>query len=194
VLIDDAGITLQQGESVVFTGRSGSGKSTLFRAFAGIWPFGRGSVQPGSGTSLFLPQRPYLPLGTLRQVVSYPAEADAFSDAAVRQALVDVGLESLTGQLDQTDSWAQRLSGGEQQRLAVARALLIRPDWLFLDEATASLDPVSEAQVLEVLRTRLPNTTLVSIAHRTELAALHDRHLVVERSGDAPGRIVSAAA
>ncbi len=177
VLLANTDLTLQHGRATVITGRSGSGKSTLFRALAGIWPFAKGQVSTGPGTRLFLPQRPYFPLGTLRQAVCYPADPTGFDDATIRQALTTVGLGPLGDQLERQDAWGQRLSGGEQQRLAIARALLIRPDWLFLDEATSSLDPQSEAELFEALRRTLPHTTLVSIAHRSELIARHDQRL-----------------
>jgi putative ATP-binding cassette transporter len=177
VIMENAALTFTPGVSTAITGRTGSGKSTLFRALAGIWPFASGTVTPGSGRALFLPQRPYFPLGTLREALSYPDEASRFSDAELATALADVGLAALVPRLDTQDSWGQILSGGEQQRLALARALLIRPDWLFLDEATASLDPATEQAVLAVLRQRLPNTTLISITHRADVAALHDAQL-----------------
>ena len=189
-LLQDADLTLRPGESVVISGRSGSGKSTLFRALAGIWPFGRGEVHRTSGHAMFLPQRPYLPLGTLRHVVTYPSPADSASDDAVREALEAVGLASLVHRVDEEENWGQRLSGGEQQRLALARALLARPDWLFLDEATASLDPEAEASLYRLLQKRLPDTTLVSIAHRPAVAAFHGRHLVFERPAEGTGRLV----
>ena len=178
VLVEDASLRIAQGERVVVTGPSGSGKSTLFRALAGIWPFGRGRVRlPAEARALFLPQRPYLPLGTLRRVVCYPAEAAGVPDAAVRAALRDAGLGQLEPRLDEEDAWDRRLSGGEQQRVALARALLIKPDWLFLDEATASLDPEAEAAFYTLLRERLPDATLVSIAHRPTVADYHGRTL-----------------
>jgi putative ATP-binding cassette transporter len=176
-LLHDAALTLPPGRSVVISGRSGSGKSTLFRALAGIWPYGQGAVQRPAGRALFLPQRPYIPLGTLRHAITYPDAAGA-DDAAVRHALAKAGLGHLEPRLDEEDAWAQRLSGGEQQRLALARALLARPDWLFLDEATASLDPAGEAELYATLKAELPDTTIVSIAHRPTVAALHDEALV----------------
>ncbi len=187
-VLGEQDMALSAGQSVVVTGRSGGGKSTLFRAMAGIWPFGGGTVERPPGSHMFLPQRPYLPLGTLRAVVAYPAAPDAFDDALVIAALEAVGLGALTGRLDEEAPWAQRLSGGEQQRVAVARALLARPDWLFLDEATASLDPEAEAQLYALLRRSLPNTTIVSIAHRPSVADLHDRRLVLE-PGAGGGRL-----
>jgi putative ATP-binding cassette transporter len=191
-LLRDADLSLRAGESVVVTGRSGSGKSTLFRALAGIWPFGRGEVRRPAGSTVFLPQRPYIPLGTLRHAVCYPAPPDAHADAEVRDALAAVGLDGLAGRLDEEESWAQHLSGGEQQRLALARALLARPDWLFLDEATASLDPEAEASLYGVLRERLPGTTIVSIAHRPVVAGFHARHLVFQRGPQGPGQLVES--
>ena len=172
-------LTLKAGQSTVITGASGQGKSTLFRAIAGIWPFGGGRVTAPAGRTMFLPQRPYLPLGPLRRALAYPATPDAYSDAAMQDALHQAGLGHLAGQLDQDSPWSQRLSGGEQQRVAVARALLARPDWLFLDEATASLDAEAEAALYATLRRALPGTTIVSIAHRQAVADLHDRRVAV---------------
>ncbi len=193
-LMGNTSLQLLPGRPVLLTGRSGAGKSTLFRALAGIWPFGGGSVQRGHGTALFLPQRPYFPLGTLRHAVAYPSEASHFTDAAFRAALEDSGVGHLVPRLDEEDNWSLRLSGGEQQRLALARALLAKPDWLFLDEATASLDPESETALYEAIRVQLPNTTVVSIAHRPAVAAWHDRHLVVQRGADGQGRVVEVTA
>jgi len=193
-LMDHTTLDLAPGRPVLLTGRSGAGKSTLFRAFAGIWPFGGGRVQRGAGTSLFLPQRPYFPLGTLRHAIAYPNEASQYDDAEMRTALEDAGVSHLIPRLDDEDNWSLRLSGGEQQRLALARALLAKPDWLFLDEATASLDPESETALYEAVRLRLPNTTVVSIAHRPAVAAWHDRHLVVQRGPDGSGRVVEVRA
>ncbi|MCW3477454.1 ABC transporter ATP-binding protein/permease, partial [Limobrevibacterium gyesilva] len=178
-LLQGQDLAFAAGQSVAIGGRSGLGKSTLFRALAGIWPFGTGQVRRPAATSLFLPQRPYIPLGTLRRAVTYPGPIDAHPDEVVREALHAAGLGHLEARLDQEEPWAQRLSGGEQQRLAVARALLAAPDWLFLDEATASLDPDSEAEIYTLLRDRLPHTTIVSIAHRPTVAAFHARRIVL---------------
>jgi putative ATP-binding cassette transporter len=191
-LLAHADLRLVPGRSVVVTGRSGSGKSTLFRALAGIWPFGSGQVSRPMGRCLFLPQRPYIPLGTLRHVACYPAEANAYPQAAVEQAMRDAGLAGFIPALDEDEPWAQRLSGGEQQRIALVRALLARPDWLFLDEATASLDPESEAQLYRTLKQRLPDTTIVSIAHRPAVAEYHDERLVFRREEGHPGALVAA--
>jgi len=192
-LVEHADLSLAAGQSVVVSGRSGSGKSTLFRALAGIWPFGGGTVRH-AGRALFLPQRPYIPLGTLRHAIAYPAPVDAYDDAAITAALEAVGLGTLRPRLDEEDAWAQRLSGGEQQRLAVARALLMKPDWLFLDEATASLDPEAEAELYALLKRDLPGTTIVSIAHRPAVAAFHERHIVLDRPGAGPGTFREAVA
>jgi vitamin B12/bleomycin/antimicrobial peptide transport system ATP-binding/permease protein len=189
-LLTDMDLSLEPGHSVVVTGRSGSGKSTLFRAIAGIWPFGSGSVQRPLQRCLFLPQRPYIPLGSLRHVVSYPDPPGMHSQEEIAGALVDAGLPQLATRLDDDDNWAQQLSGGEQQRVALARALLVKPDWLFLDEATASLDPAAEAELYRTLRARLPHTTLVSIAHRPSVAAFHERRLVFHREEGKSGALV----
>lgn len=186
-LLDNADFTLQAGQSVLISGRSGLGKSTIFRALAGIWPYGDGSIAGPPGTRMFLPQRPYLPLGTLRAAATYPAPPGSIRNEYLLATLAEVGLEHLIPRLDVEDSWSQRLSGGEQQRLAVARALLAKPDWLFLDEATSSLDPEAEITLYHLLKTYLPYTTIVSIAHRQALAPLHDRHLTFARDASGTG-------
>jgi putative ATP-binding cassette transporter len=191
-LVAHQDLRLLPGVSTLIGGRSGTGKSTLFRAIAGIWPYGSGSVERPLGSYLFLPQRPYIPLGTLRHAVVYPARDDDHSDAAVQQALRDVGLAHLAGRLDEEDNWTQRLSGGEQQRLAMARALLARPDWLFLDEATASLDPEAETELYRVLKQRLPDTTFISISHQPGVARFHERRLVLQNGPGETGRLVEA--
>ena len=181
VLLDRTDLSLAPGTATVLTGPSGSGKSTLFRALAGIWPFGSGTVERPAGKTMFLPQKPYIPLGTLRRVVTFPGAVDGFSQAEIASALEDAGLAFLVPELDVDMSWGQRLSGGEQQRVALARALLAKPDWLFLDEATASLDPAGEAELYRILQQRLPKTTLLSIGHRPNVTAQHERHIVLER-------------
>ena len=177
-------LTLPKGVATLVTGPSGSGKSTLFRAIAGIWPFGRGRIDvPAGQSALLLPQRPYIPLGTLRDAVVYPNDRSRFSDGEIRAALTDAQLPQLIDKLDEDDVWERRLSGGEQQRLAIARALLAKPAWLFLDESTASLDEPSEAKIYRMLRERLPETTIVSIGHRSTLESLHDRKVVLQKEG-----------
>jgi putative ATP-binding cassette transporter len=140
-LIADVNLSILRGDTVLLGGASGSGKSTLFRAVAGIWPFGHGEIRGPSGAQvLFLPQKPYLPIDTLRQVVSYPMPAGGVDDVTVREALEAVGLRDLVARLDEVGHWALQLSPGEQQRIAFARALVQKPDWLFLDEATSAVD------------------------------------------------------
>jgi putative ATP-binding cassette transporter len=171
-------LELKAGEPVLVTGPSGSGKSTFFRALAGIWPYWKGRISlPRGAKLLFLPQRPYLPLGTLKHAVSYPLEDSAVADDDAREALAAVGLGHLKGELSNDDAWGQRLSGGEQQRVAIARALLVKPDWLFMDEPTAALPDETQAELYELLQKKLPGTTLVSIGHRAELARFHARTL-----------------
>ncbi|MFL5256915.1 MAG: ABC transporter ATP-binding protein/permease [Rhodopila sp.] len=189
-LLEGADLTLTAGHSIVITGRTGSGKSTLFRVLAGIWPFGKGLVQIPP-KSFFLPQRPYIPLGTLRHIITYPNPVEAFSTEQITQVLTDAGLPHLVDRLDHDDNWPTRLSGGEQQRVALARALLAKPDWIFLDEATASLDPEAEADLYRVLKQRLPNATLISIAHRPSVAAFHKQRLNFQRERGKPGVLVS---
>lgn len=165
-IVSDAAFAVERGDRVLVSGPSGCGKSTLFRAVAGIWPFGQGTVSlPRDANVLFLPQKPYIPIGTLRAGVVYPAADTAFSDAAIREALAAVKLDGLAERLDETHNWTMQLSGGEQQRLAVARALLHRPDWLFLDEATSALDAANAEHIAGLLHERLPDSTIVSIAH-----------------------------
>ena len=189
VLLQGAEAEIAPGEAVLISGPSGSGKSTLFRAIAGIWPFGSGTVEvPAAGKALFLPQRAYLPLGTLRHALCYPRGETAFPDAEVQAVLQDCGLAHLAPRLDEEDAWDRRLSGGEQQRVALARALLLKPTWLFLDEATASLDPEAETRFYELLQQRLPGTALVSIAHRPSVARFHSRALRVR-----DGKLVAGA-
>ena len=181
VLVKDAQAAVAPGESVVITGASGSGKSTLFRAIAGIWPFGSGRVAlPATGRALFLPQRPYIPLGSLKRAVCYPEDEAGFSDADVAMALEAAELPHLANRLHENEAWDRRLSGGEQQRLALARALLLKPEWLFLDEATASLDPAAEERLYARVKEMLPGTAVISIAHRPAVAKFHDRALRVE--------------
>jgi putative ATP-binding cassette transporter len=183
VTADDISITAQ--EKVLVTGPSGAGKSTLFRALAGVWPFGSGTIEvPRGATVMTLPQRPYFPIATLAAAVAYPAEPGTFSNERIADVIAAVGLPKLVERLEEEAHWNRMLSLGEQQRLGIARALLHKPDYLFLDEATASLDEPAEAALYKLLQERLPGSTIVSIGHRATLAAFHDRRLELERAGD----------
>jgi putative ATP-binding cassette transporter len=195
VLVSGINTRIEPGERVLIKGPSGSGKSTLFRAIAGIWPFGTGQVrQPREFHSLFLPQRPYFPIGTLRQVVSYPAAAETFSDAQLRDALAAAGLAHFADRLDEQQNWAQQLSGGEQQRVAIARALLQKPAWLFLDEATSALDEPSQEHVYELLTEQLKDATIISIAHRSALTDFHGKRWELKPEGDGRVRMIAYGA
>ncbi|MDE3177070.1 MAG: ABC transporter ATP-binding protein/permease [Pseudomonadota bacterium] len=168
-------------ESTLLIGPSGSGKSTLFRAIAGLWSFGSGEIlQPPHARLMVLPQRPYLPIGPLKDALAYPGSAVNFTPEQLRAALTDVGMTTFADRLEESDNWQMRLSGGEQQRLAVARALLAKPDWLLLDEATASLDEESENTLYRVIAKALPQATVVSIGHRSTLKAFHKRQIHLE--------------
>ncbi len=184
-LVSADGLSLRGGERTLLTGPSGSGKSTLFRAIAGIWPFGKGAIAiPAEASLMMLPQRPYFPIGTLHAAIVYPGESDSISADRVREALTLVGLPQLSPRLEDRAHWNRMLSLGEQQRLGLARALLHAPKYLFLDEATASLDEPSEAALYKLLAEKLPDTTIVSIGHRSTLEAFHQRNVTMVRDGD----------
>src|SRR5215467_3605392 len=159
-------LSIEPGERVLVTGPSGSGKTSLFRALGGVWPFGEGSIRVPKGANvLVLPQRPYLPLGTLRGAFAYPGPEDSFTPKEIDEVIDDVGLSHLRDEFDATAYWADKLSGGEQQRLSIARALLQKPDWLFLDEATSALDEPAESELYRLLLNRLPNAANVYRDH-----------------------------
>jgi len=184
-LVNADRFSLRRGERTLVTGPSGSGKSTLFRAIAGIWPFGAGSIVVPAGASLMmLPQRPYFPTGPLRGAVEYPAKEGTFTASQISSAIEAVGLPKLVSQTEEHGHWNRTLSLGEQQRLGLARALLHAPDYLFLDEATASLDEPSEAALYRLLGEKLPQTTIVSIGHRSTLDAFHQRNVSLVRGGE----------
>jgi vitamin B12/bleomycin/antimicrobial peptide transport system ATP-binding/permease protein len=179
-LLNAEHLSFPSGDQVLVTGPSGAGKSTLFRAIAGIWPFGSGRVTvPADAKVMLVPQRPYFPVATLAAAITYPARAGTFDDARLVDVLTAVGLPNLGGRLNEEAHWNRMLSLGEQQRLAIARALLYAPDYLLLDEATASLDEPAEAQLYRVLQERLKGTAIVSIGHRSTLAAFHSRRVEV---------------
>ena len=173
-LLRQVDLGVKQGEAVMITGPTGSGKSTLLRAMAGIWPYGKGAIRLAAGKMLFLPQKPYLPIGTLRQALIYPKATTDLPDSRLAEAMIAVGLQKFLPFLDQDDNWPQRLSLGEQQRLAIARVLLTQPDLLFLDEATSALDEPSEAYFYDMLRKAAWHPTIVSVGHRSTLAPFHD--------------------
>jgi putative ATP-binding cassette transporter len=190
VLLAGVDLKIRQGDSIVLRGPSGSGKTTLFRVLAGLWPFGRGRIGlPQGARVLFLPQKPYLPVGSLKDALVYPDMPEEHSDEACREVLKSCGLTALLPRLGEHANWSLVLSGGEQQRLAFARALLYRPQWLFLDEATSALDEAAEAQMYALLRARLVGATVISVAHRPAVGALHKRELTI----DAGGRRLQAA-
>jgi len=176
-LLEDIRLSLYPGKNVVVTGPSGSGKSTLFKALSSLWIWGEGEVRKPDGSIMFVPQKPYLPVDTLRNALAYPNSSDTIDDGRLREVMRICLLGTFVERLDESCDWVRVLSGGEQQRLSFVRAILTEPDWLFLDEATAALDPIAEAKVYEALKSELPHTTLVSIAHRESLKKFHDLEL-----------------
>jgi putative ATP-binding cassette transporter len=184
-LVATEDLVIKAGQSALITGPSGSGKSTLFRAVAGVWPFGVGTiVVPAGAKVMMLPQRPYFAVTSLEEAISYPSELGTFGSARISEVLQAVGLLALASRLSEEAHWNQILSLGEQQRLSIARAILHRPDYLFLDEATASLDEQSEANMYVLLRERLPGVTIISIGHRSTLTAFHGRRFVLHPRHD----------
>ncbi len=182
LMIDDAEAIVAPGEKVLVRGDSGTGKSTLIRAMAGLWPWGSGEIlKPENATIAFMPQRPYFPLGTLRQALLYPFPEQKVEEEKIREALTRCGLEHLIARLDETDSWSQLLSGGEQQRLAFARVMIHPPDILIMDEPTSSLDELSQFRMMEYMRDFLPKTTVIHAGHRPGLEAFHDREIKLVR-------------
>jgi putative ATP-binding cassette transporter len=190
-LLQDVDVTIQQGDTLLLRGPSGSGKTTLFRVLAGLWPFGRGRIGlPKDARVLFLPQKPYLPTGTLREVLSYPETPDHYTEEACREVLETCMLGHLVPRLGEQANWSLVLSGGEQQRVAFARALLYHPNWLFLDEASSALDEPTERRMYELLAERLPGAAVISVAHRPTVAAFHKRQLTIDPTSH---RVASAA-
>jgi putative ATP-binding cassette transporter len=184
-LVTASDLSIKLGERVLVTGPSGAGKSTLFRALAGVWPFGSGTITvPKNTRMMILPQRPYFPIAPLAAAVAYPAEPGSFDAGKVAELIAAVGLPALAARIEEEAHWNRMLSLGEQQRLGIARALLYAPDFLFLDEATASLDEPAEATLYQLLDRTLVDATIVSIGHRATLAAFHKRRLAFNREGD----------
>jgi len=180
-VIHETEVDIAPGEKVLIVGESGTGKSTLVRAIAGLWPWGEGEVILQRNSKLFmLPQKAYVPLGSLRRAATYPQDPKSVKDEEVRDALESVGLGHLVDRLDEDDAWEQTLSGGEKQRLAFARLLIHSPDLIVMDEATSALDPGSQAQLLQLIDEKIPNSTVISVGHRPELEAYHGRKLVLE--------------
>ncbi|AXF09298.1 ABC transporter ATP-binding protein [Paraburkholderia graminis] len=179
-------IVIHPGSRWLVRGPSGSGKSTLMRALAGLWPFGDGAIDaPVNARMMFIPQVSYMPIGTLKAALAYPSAADTYTDDECREALVVCHLSQYADRLQESAHWTRVLSPGEQQRLAAARVLLHKPDYLFLDEATSALDAENEARLYRLFTERLPKAAIVSVAHRESLAAFHDETLEVERAGEA---------
>ena len=193
LLLERANATANPGERIAITGPSGSGKTILLRAVAGIWPFGEGRIEvPAGARVLFVPQQAYLPLGSLRAVVSYPSAEGSIPDERVREVLRLFGLAHLEMQLDGARVWDQQLSGSEQQRLALARVLLNEPDWVFLDKATSELDEAMEKQVYELLSERLPKSTIISAADRPSVIPYHSRLWKLSRQDHGPASLQAA--
>ena len=189
-VIAESSAEIRAGERVLIKGASGTGKSTLFRAIGGLWPWGAGEIiTPPAATMMFMPQRPYLPLGTLHAALSYPAASDVFSDEEVRDALAVVGLAHLAPRLAEEERWDRVLSLGEQQRMAFARLLLHKPAWIFMDEATAALDEANQDLMMQLVVDRLPEVALVSIGHRPGLEAFHNRTLTLHRQEEGGARL-----
>lgn len=187
-LLTDADMTVEPGERVMLSGRSGSGKSTLLRAMGHLWPAGHGNIRLPAGRYLFLPQKPYLPIGTLREALSYPQPGDTYAPERYAQVLETCRLPHLVGRLDEANHWQRMLSPGEQQRLAFARALLYSPQWLYMDEATSAMDEEDEATLYQALIDEIPGLSIVSVGHRSSLKRFHPRHVRIDS-----GRLVEQA-
>ncbi|CRL96716.1 Vitamin B12 transport ATP-binding protein BacA [Pseudomonas sp. 24 E 1] len=179
-LLQSADLVVAEGERVMLSGRSGSGKSTLLRAMGNLWPNGHGNIRLPAERSLFLPQKPYLPIGTLKAVLSYPQDDSAYPAERYAQVLETCRLPHLVGRLDEANHWQRMLSPGEQQRLAFARALLYAPQWLYMDEATSAMDEEDEATLYQTLIDELPGLSIVSVGHRSSLKRFHGRHVRIE--------------
>ncbi len=180
LLVADAQVEIGRPERVLIRGQSGGGKSTIMRAVAGIWPWGSGHIHLPAGTIVFMPQKPYFPIGTLRDAMLYPKAPESVTDEVLKTTLGKVGLDHLADRLDDVDRWDQILSGGEQQRVSFARSLIHKPEWIFMDEATSALDEPGQENVMKLLIEELPETSIVSIGHRPGLEVFHTRELNLE--------------
>lgn len=190
LMLADADVVINRGEKVLVKGDSGTGKSTLIRAVAGLWPWGSGSIlRPRDARMAFMPQRPYLPLGTLRDVIDYPREDEAAKIERIEELLRACGLEHLVARLDDEDHWSSILSGGEQQRIAFARVLLKTPDLIIMDEPTSALDELSQTRMMDLIRNDAPDSTVVHVAHRPGLERFHDREIYLKRRGNEPAHV-----
>lgn len=181
ILLQNVSLTLPHGQSIALAGPSGTGKSTLLRVMANIWPFASGCIQQSQLRMMFMPQRPYLPLGNLKQILCYPLEAENYDDTVLQQILRQIGLPQLAPRLKDEEVWEKTLSPGEQQRLMFGRILLNKPDWVFLDEATSNLDETAENILYAHLRQNLPNITIVSVTHKPSLQAQHNLIIDISR-------------
>ena len=179
MLVAEAEIEIGRPERVLIRGQSGSGKSTIMRAVAGVWPWGKGEIHLPKGAILFMPQKPYFALGTLREALLYPKAPEGVTDEQLQETLHKVGLDHLKERLDERERWDHILSGGEQQRVAFARTLVHKPEWIFMDEATSALDEAGQEYVMKLLIDELPETSIVSIGHRPGLEAFHTRELTL---------------
>ena len=182
VVIDEATATILPGERVLVTGEAGAGSTTLFRAIAGLWPWGKGRIERPAAEIMFVPQRPYLPHGTLREALAFPRVGTAFDDAALTRALDRCELGALARRLDEVGQWDRILSESEQQKLSFARILLHRPAWVFMDQATSALSEEEQAAVMSLFESDLPQTSLVSAGFRSGLPKFHHRGLSLVRS------------
>ncbi len=180
MLVAEAQVEIGRPERVLIRGQSGGGKSTIMRAVAGIWPWGKGDIYLPTGSIAFMPQKPYFPLGTLRDAMHYPKAPEGITDEVLKETLHKVGLDHLRDRLDDVDRWDQILSGGEQQRVSFARSLIHKPQWIFMDEATSALDEPGQENVMKLLIEDLPETSIVSIGHRPGLEVFHTRELTLE--------------
>ena len=190
IMLSDADALIQKGEKVLVKGESGSGKSTLIRAVAGLWPWGSGSILLPHGASFsFMPQRPYIPLGTLRSALAYPDDGKVIDDKNIGKVLDECGLEHLLAKLDENDNWSSILSGGEQQRLAFARIFLKHPDIVIMDEATSALDELSQKRMMELMGEWLPDAMVIHVAHRPGLDKYHTREIVLVREKGEPATV-----